>query len=119
MQLGRRNKTDFGIIKIHNRVIGSVASLAAKEVKGVLAIAPSSPIKDLRDLFHKEDFVKGVNIQFGDNNNDVDISINLVIKYGSSVPYVSTMVQENIKKRVEELTGLIVNEVEVNVVDVS
>ena len=113
----RRKKTDFGIVKIHNKVICSVASIAAGEVKGVGGMF-SSPIKGFSSLFKKESYGKGVKLEFGDNN-DVNVSIYIVVEYGANVPYVSTLVQESVKKRIEELTGLTVNEVEVNVYDVA
>lgn len=113
----RRKKTDFGIVKIHNKVICSVASIAAGEVKGVSGMF-LSPLKGLSGLFKKQSYGKGVKLEFGDNN-DVNISIYIVVEYGANIPYISTLVQEKVKKRVEEFTGLTVNEVEVNVYDVA
>mgnify|MGYP001575134276 CR=1 FL=1 len=112
-----KKKTDFGIVRIHNKVISSIAALAAKEIKGVLRMGGPA-LRNIADLFGKKGITEGVKIGFRENN-EVDITLYIVIEYGSNVPYVSNLVQENVKKRVEELTGLSVNEVEVNVYDVS
>ena len=116
MKLGRK-KTDFGVVRIHNKVIGSVSSFAALEVKGVLNMAGPT-LRNIADLFKKEIISKGVMISFGDNS-EIDITLFIVAEYGSNIPYISGLVQENVKKKVEELTGLVVNEVDVNVYDVA
>lgn len=117
MPLERRNKNDSGIVKIHNRVIGSIASFAAKEIKGIVGMA-TAPIRNFLDVFRKEPSLRGVKLDFGDNN-EVSIRLYIIAEYGSNVPYIATLVQENVKKRVEELAGLVVNEVEVNICDVA
>lgn len=112
-----RKKTDFGVVRIHNGVICSIASFAAMEVKGVLRMS-SRRLKNILSLFKKNTISRGVKVEFKENN-EVNLSLSIVVEYGANIPYISNLVQENVKKRVEELTGLVVNEVEVNINDVA
>lgn len=109
----REEKTELGSIKIHNEVIGSVASLAACEVKGVVKIG-GSLAKGIYDLISKQQFHKGVKIE-NLNENEIKITVYVVVEYGVNIPQVAAEVQENVRKNVEKMTGLSLAEVDVNI----
>ena len=47
----------------------------------------------------------------------MEVTVNVVLKFGSHIPTVASKVQEVISSRVEEITGKEVAQVNVNVVD--
>ncbi|MCM8782758.1 MAG: Asp23/Gls24 family envelope stress response protein, partial [Candidatus Omnitrophica bacterium] len=98
-------KTDYGVIKIHKNVIVQIASLAAMEVEGVSKISMNFFTEFLK-IITKGKIVKyPVKIELRDNN-EVTVSIPLVVNYGINIPNVAANVQENVKKAIEKMTGL-------------
>ena len=45
------------------------------------------------------------------------MGITIIVQYGVSIPDVASLVQENIRTAIEEMTGLLVNEVNVSIGD--
>jgi len=109
----REEKTELGSIKIHNEVIGAVASLAACEVNGVEKMG-GSLAKGLYDLISKQQFHKGVKIENA-SDNGIRITVHIVVQYGVNIPQVAAEVQENVRRNVEKMTGLSLAEVDVNI----
>ena len=110
--LPKTNKSDLGTIKISDRVIASLASIAALKVQGVHATS-GSILDDLYSLIKKESG-KGVKI-INNSENDLRLRISIVVKYGVSIPNVAMNVQENIKNAVEGALGVSVSEVDVQI----
>jgi len=109
----REEKTELGSIKIHNEVIGAVASLAACEVPGVQKMG-GSLAKGLYDLISKQQFHKGVKIE-NLNDNEIKITVHIIVEYGMNIPQVAARVQEGVRKNVEKMTGLTLAEVDVSI----
>jgi len=109
----KEEKTELGAIKIHNEVISAVASLAACEVDGVVKIG-GSLAKGLYELISKQRFHKGVRVE-NLNDNEIKITVHIVVEYGVDIPHVAAEVQENVRKNVEKMTGLSLAEVDVNI----
>lgn len=102
--LAEDEKTDLGIIKIHNNVIASVAYLAALEVEGVSRICDD--LKSMAGtLLGKKTKCGAIDIKT-DKGEGLSIIIPLVVKYGFSIPDVASKVQEKVKSAVEETTDL-------------
>jgi uncharacterized alkaline shock family protein YloU len=97
-----------GQIKIADEVIAMIAGTAARETEGVLAIKgdPSAPAGKQGQ--------KGVII--GASRENVDVRLNIAVKYGFSIAEVSLEVQKRVKTALETMTGLLVAAVDVNVV---
>jgi len=109
----KEEKTDLGSIKIHNEVISSVASLAACEVKGVAKMGGSFA-RGIYDLISKQQFHKGVKVE-NLNENEIKITLHIVVEYGVDIPRIAAEVQESVRKNVEKMTGLSLSEVDVNI----
>lgn len=109
-------KTDLGAVRIRNEVISAIASVAALEVKGVIEMKRGLTAGMLR-MFGKRDLERGVRVNLSDNEVKIDLSI--IVEYGANIPAIARMVQENVKKSVEETTGLSLVEVNVNVQGIS
>lgn len=98
-------RTDLGAVQIRNDVVGTIATLAAREVEGVVGIWQEPWV--LRPLLGGG----GVRVEIQDQ--EVRIWVNLVAEYGASLPQVAAQVQDRIRDRVEQMTQL--NPVEVRV----
>ncbi|MFH1202279.1 MAG: Asp23/Gls24 family envelope stress response protein [Candidatus Omnitrophota bacterium] len=106
---------DFGIVKIHKKVISSIASIATKEVEGVVKIGGSFKSSLLQSLLKSDYCAIIVDI---DKNNEVRISIPVVIRYGFNLPSVAGQIQDNVRKAFEKMTDLSLKEINVNVQEI-
>jgi uncharacterized alkaline shock family protein YloU len=66
--------------------------------------------------FSKKNLSKGVKVNVGEGSSTIDLFI--VVEYGVKIPEVSKLVQENVKKTVETMTGLVVSAVNIHVQNV-
>lgn len=108
--------TELGKIQIAPEVIGVIAGLAASEVDGVASMSGSF-VGDIAERFgRKKNFAKGVQVEVGQKEAAVDLSI--IVEYGYSIPEVAVNVQNNVRAAIENMTGLSVVEVNVHIVDV-
>lgn len=111
--LKEESRTDLGTIRIHNNVIASVASLAAREIEGVKGIGG-----DLRtgllEMIGKKTHPGAIKVEI-DKNDEVKVEIPLVIKYGFNIPDIASKVQENVRTALEKMTNLSIKNVNINV----
>lgn len=105
-------KYDSGSIRIANEVVSIIAGLAATEVKGVAGMS-GGVVDGITELLKKKNFTKGVKVEVGEKQAAIDLYV--VIEYGYRIPDTAILIQENVKKAVESMTGLEVIEVNVNI----
>lgn len=119
------SQTERGATRIADAVVAKVAGIAAREVAGVYELGGGvaravggvaqrvgvatgvTGVVDQRS--------QGVAVEVGQREAAVDLT--MVIEYGESIPQVSQAVRDNVIKRVEGITGLVVTEVNVSVND--
>ncbi len=102
----------YGNVKIADDVVAIIAEIAAKEVQGVYAM--SGGIADsITEILGKKNPSKGVKVEVGEKEAAIDLYI--VVDYGVRIPDVSWQIQENVKKAVETMTGLVVVEVNIHI----
>jgi uncharacterized alkaline shock family protein YloU len=102
----------YGNVKIADDVVAIIAEIAAREVNGVYAM--SGGIADsITEILGKKNPSKGVKVEVGEKEAAIDLYI--VVDYGVRIPDVSWQIQENVKKAVETMTGLIVVEVNIHI----
>ena len=115
---GSALKSDAGSTTISNTVVSQIAGIAAQEVEeahmggggavgGLFRSVTGNPGNSLS---------RGVTVEVGEEETAVDLSMS--VAYGQSIPRVSEAVRENVINRIESLTGLRVNEVNIQVTDV-
>lgn len=115
VQAYSEEKLDAGTITFANDVIAIIAGLAASEVQGVAAM--SGGIYDgVASALGRKNLTKGVKVEVG--NEQVAIDLSMIFNYGVAIQGVAKDVQENVKKAVENMTGLQVVQVNVAVVGV-
>jgi uncharacterized alkaline shock family protein YloU len=108
-------RTDIGEIQIAPEVIEVIAGLATVEVKGVAGMSGGFA-GGIAELLGRKNLSKGVKVEVGQREAAVDVSV--IMEYGNRIPEVATEVQRNVKRSIEQMTGLSVVEVNVHVHDV-
>ena len=104
------NNDQNGNIKISDEVIATIVTVATKEVSGISGLSLSLT-DEITSRFVKKNSTKAIKINNSDNGVSIDISI--VVNYGIRIPDVAWEVQENVKKSVESMSGLIVDKINV------
>lgn len=103
-------RSELGSVRIQNDVVGIIAGIAASEVSGVVGLGGGFSIGE---VFGRKSFNKGIKVEVG--NGEAAIDLFIVVEYGRNIPDVSYQVQQNVKRAVENMTGLSVVEVNVNI----
>jgi uncharacterized alkaline shock family protein YloU len=104
---------NMGIVKISDEVVSVIAGLAAAEVKGIVGMNTSLAGGITQILSGKKNPSKGVKVNVGDESATIEIGI--VVEYGTKIPEVAAVVQDNVKRAVESMTGLNVSAVNIYV----
>lgn len=103
---------DVGQVQIADEVIAVIAGLAATEVDGVQQMSGNIN-NELVSKLGMKNLSRGVKVSI--DGEQVDVVLNLILKYGVSIPKISREVQEKVKSAIETMTGLTVNEVNIRI----
>jgi uncharacterized alkaline shock family protein YloU len=106
----------MGTIRIADEVVATVAGIAAAEVEGVASLSGGWST-DLVERLGKKNMGKGIKVEVQDDSTNIDISI--ITKFGYPIPKIAETVQQEVKQAVENMTGLTVKAVNVNIVAVA
>ncbi|MGI6053397.1 MAG: Asp23/Gls24 family envelope stress response protein [Clostridium sp.] len=109
-------KEQSGEVQIADEVVAIIAGLAATEIDGVDSMA-GNITNELVGKLGMKNLSKGVKVTVTEDHVMVDLSLNM--KYGYSIPEVSEKVQERVKSAIENMTGLMVLEVNIKIAGVS
>ena len=105
---------DNGQITYANDVIATIVSVATAEVDGISGIAGGG---SLTGILAKGKAPRGVRVDM--NGEDVKVDVSVTVDYGMPIQKVGRNAQENVRKSIESMTGLHVNQVDLHVVGVS
>lgn len=106
----------IGEVKIADEVVAMIAGLAATEVSGVDSMA-GNITNELVGKLGMKNLSKGVKVDVTEEHVSVDLSLN--IKYGYNIPEVGEKVQEKVKSAIENMTGLVVLDVNIRIAGVN
>ena len=113
VELDNEIKTENDTIKISDDVVAVIAGVAVSEVPGVAGMAGGFA-GGISEVFSgKKNLAKGIKADI--NENSAKIDVNIIVEYGSRIPDVAFEIQTRVKKAVESMTGLKVEEVNVHV----
>ncbi|MCI1931685.1 MAG: Asp23/Gls24 family envelope stress response protein [Clostridia bacterium] len=103
------NDKNVGQIQIADEVIAIIAGTAASEVEGV------EPVGGMASggIFSKKNLAKGIKVKVEEGTATIEAEIAVI--YGIKITEAAELVQEKIKNAVENMTGLAVDTVNVNV----
>lgn len=106
-------KNEIGVIRISNNVIAKLAGYAATKCYGVVGMAARSSKDGIAKLLKKENMDKGIKVKV--SADSVDVALYVIMEYGVNIGTVGDIVKDSVRYRIEEMTGLKVGTVTVNV----
>lgn len=95
-----------GNVMISEDVVCTIVENTLTEIDGV--------VKGGSEVVGKKSWGKGIRIRI-EENDTLTIGCNIIVRYGESVIQVAQAVQEAVTSAVESVTGVKVNDVDVNV----
>ncbi len=105
------NKTE---LSVNTEVLEKMAEIAAKEVEGVAGLSKKSI--DLKGIIKTKNAFKGVKVE--SINGAIEISVYICVKQNAKAREVAERVQNNIKDKIQTMTGNAVTQVNVIVADI-
>ena len=113
VELEEEIKSENDGIQISSDVVAVIAGVAVSEVQGVAGMAGGFA-GGISEVFSgKKNLAKGIKADIEDGQAKLDV--NIIVQYGSRIPDVAFEIQNRVKKAVENMTGLVVEEVNVHV----
>ncbi len=103
--------TDYPNTKAADEAVARCAAKAALETQGVFALHGGIAGMITENIFRKMSETRGVKVSRADGELNVDMAV--VVRYGVKIPSVAWNIQENVKKKVSEVTGLSVDYVNI------
>ena len=113
VELEEEIKTENEGIQISSDVVAVIAGVAVSEVQGVSGMSGGFAGGITEVLSGKKNLAKGIKVDIDENTAKIDV--NIIVEYGSRIPDVAFEIQNRVKKSVENMTGLKVEEVNVHV----
>lgn len=110
------DNSDLGEVQISNDVLAVISAMATMEVDGVVAMAGNITAELVSKLGMKK-LSKGVRVDVVDNTVMVDLSI--ILRINENIVTISKKVQDKVKTTVENMTGMEVANVNVNIASVA
>ena len=104
-------------VKIAGDVIATIAGLAATEIEGIASMQ-GNLTNELVGKLGMKNLTKGVTIEFDEDGTSVHVALAVIMKYGYSIPKVCKAVQDRVKSAIENMAGLKVLDVNINIVGV-
>jgi len=101
-------------LSVSNEVLEKMTEIAALEVDGVVSLCKKNI--DIKDALKAKNAFKGVKIE--NINGAISITVYITLKQNAKMREVAASVQENIKDKIQTMTGTAVTKVNVNVADI-
>ncbi|OIP31226.1 MAG: hypothetical protein AUK47_22915 [Deltaproteobacteria bacterium CG2_30_63_29] len=99
-----------------DQVIETIAGVAAREVDGIYQLGKGALRHALGRVTGSAETTQGVRVEVG--KKEVAIDLDVVVEYGRNIREVAHQVRALVNDRIEQMTGLNVKEVNINVVDI-
>lgn len=107
-------ETNNGDVIIESEVIAQFAGLSAIECFGIVGMATVNMKDGLVKLLRGDSVSKGVNVTVGENNT-IRIDFHIIVAYGVSISTVAENLMSTVSYKVEEFTGMQVENINVYV----
>lgn len=103
---------ECGDVKISSDVVSAISSIATTEIKGIAGVAQNIS-GGIAELLGKKNLSKGIKVEIAEGIATIDAFI--IVQYGAIIPDIASQLQEKIKTNVENMTGIMVEKVNVHV----
>lgn len=107
---------EIGDVIISSDVLKTIVGIAVYSVDGVAPLEKGI-VSSIKDKFGKKSITKGVNIKV--ENSKAKVDVNISVKYGENLMEIASKVQEEVKKAINAMTNIEVENVNVTVSEVS
>lgn len=104
--------SELGKVKIHHEAISTIASQVVSGIKGVVKMS-GSIVENIAERLGKRSPDKGIRTEVV--GEEVKVGVSIVVCYGAKIPEIAWQIQKNVRKAIEEMTGLHVTSINVNV----
>ena len=106
-------RNEIGTISITEDVLLKVAGYAALECYGIVAMSSKRAKDGFVEWLGREALTKGVQLRMSEDVIDVDLFI--IVEYGVSIATVCTNINETVRYKMENMTGVKVRHVNITV----
>lgn len=106
------NEIEENGIKIADDVVATIAGKAVMEVNGVYSMFGGFA-GGISEVFGKKNYTKGIKVD--NTEKGLKIDVNIIVEYGARIPDVAYEIQNRVKKAIENMTGLTLEEVNVHI----
>jgi len=108
----KSKSTELGKVTISREVISTYAGNVALECFGIVGMATINMKDGLVKLLRRENIAKGINVELvGDHKLSLDFHV--IVAYGVNIMSVAENLEENVRYKLEEFTGLKVAKVNI------
>ena len=108
--------TEHGVTTISDDVVAKLAGQATREIEGIASMGKAFRRLLSRVTPGQEALTQGVQVEVGKKECAIDIVV--MVRYDYPIPTLAQEVRETVSARVENGTGLIVKEVNIEVDDI-
>ena len=107
---------DIGTVRIADDVVAMIDAFAALDVEGV-ACMPGDVTREMISKGGMKKIAKSVKVDVTREGVKADLSV--IVEYGYNIPATSSRVQKRVKNAIEEMTGLVVIDVNIHISGIS
>jgi uncharacterized alkaline shock family protein YloU len=101
----------MGEVIIRPEVIATYAGSVAVECFGIVGMAAVNMKDGIVRLLKKDSLQHGINVQINDNR--ISLEFHVIMSYGVSIPAVAENLIDSVKYKVEEFTGMEIEEIRI------
>ncbi|MDL2206917.1 Asp23/Gls24 family envelope stress response protein [Eubacteriales bacterium OttesenSCG-928-N13] len=109
-------QTELGTVTVNDEVLLKVAGYSALECYGIVGMASKRTTDGIVQLFGRENLGRGVRII--PLPDSVNVELFIIVEYGISIGAVAETIIDTVKYKIEHLTGIRVNKVNISVEDI-
>lgn len=103
--------TNLGSITIESNVLASIAGISAMESYGIVGMASKNAADGIFQLLRFENLAKGIEVNVEEDY--ISIKLHVILEYGVRVSTVGENIIDRVRFNIEQMTGLVVNDVDV------
>lgn len=109
-------QNELGTVTVNDEVLLKVAGYSALECYGIVGMASKRTTDGIVQLIGRENLGRGVKILPA--KDSVNVELFIIVEYGISIGAVAETIIDTVKYKIEHLTGIKVNKVNISVEDI-
>lgn len=110
-----KQNTPLGTVEIAGAAMAAIVGIVATSCYGVVGMAARNAKDGIVQLLFKDSYEKGIKVT--DTPEGLVIDIHIIVLYEVNIPAITDSIVNKLRYKVEELTGFMVNNVNVFVDD--